>query len=205
MLIERYPRLFRGSRPQPDCLLPDGWNTVVNRLFSDLDTCSTTPMRRSSTFGRSRRSSAAVASTGGMDRLGRDALDVQATVRTPLKQGVAVDVHGLGRIGRGPGDNILAVLAQVAEMERLRIKERTGAGRDKARQSLAATGVTHRGKESLGRPNAYNPLTIAQWRVDRGASIAATAKHFGCSIATVKRSCFPASLLRPTAYCVEVP
>ena len=77
-----------------------------------------------------------------VDRLGRDALDVQATVRALLDKGVAVEVHGLGRLARGAGELILAVLAQVADMERQRIKERTEAGRDQARQSLATTGRT---------------------------------------------------------------
>src|SRR4051794_35116177 len=56
-----------------------------------------------------------------VDRLGRDALDVQGTVRNLTGRGVAVDVHGLGRIGKGVGELILAVLAQVADMERQRI------------------------------------------------------------------------------------
>ena len=33
-----------------------------------------------------------------VDRLGRDALDVQATVRNLIARGVAVEVHGLGRM-----------------------------------------------------------------------------------------------------------
>src|SRR4051812_27834974 len=41
-----------------------------------------------------------------VDRLGRDALDVQATVRRLLDKGVAVDVHGIGTIGRGVGELI---------------------------------------------------------------------------------------------------
>jgi putative DNA-invertase from lambdoid prophage Rac len=124
-----------------------------------------------------------------VDRLGRDALDVQATVRALLNKGVAIEVQGLGRIARGVGELILAVLAQVADMERQRIRERTEAGRDKARQSLAATGRTHRGKASLGRPKAHDPATVAQWRAENKASITATAQHFGCSLATVKRYC----------------
>lgn len=87
-----------------------------------------------------------------VNRLGRDALDVQATVRSLLGRGVEVDVHGLGRISRGAGELILAVLAQVADMERMRILERTAAGRSRARKSLAATGETHNRKQSLGRP-----------------------------------------------------
>ena len=124
-----------------------------------------------------------------VDRLGRDALDVQSTVRALLEKGVAVEVHGLGRIARGVGELILAVLAQVADMERHRIRERTEAGRDKARASLAGTGLTHKGKGSMGRPKDNDPKTVAQWRLDHGASIVSTAKHFGCSLASVKRYC----------------
>jgi putative DNA-invertase from lambdoid prophage Rac len=124
-----------------------------------------------------------------VDRLGRDALDVQTTVRQFLDKGVTVDVHGLGPIGRGVGELILAVLAQVAEMERRRISERTAAGRDAARKSLAETGRTHRGKESLGRPFAQDGSTVAKWRSENGASIATTARQFRVSAATVKRYC----------------
>ncbi len=122
-----------------------------------------------------------------VDRLGRDALDVQATVRLLIEKGVTVDVHGLGPIGRGVGELILAVLAQVADMERHRIKERTQAGRAAARASLEATGRTHRGKESLGRPMAQDAAAVVAWRRENGASIAQTARHFDLSAATVKR------------------
>lgn len=124
-----------------------------------------------------------------VDRLGRDALDVQSTVRRLIEMGVTVDVHGLGPIGRGVGELILAVLAQVAEMERRRIAERTAAGRDAARKALSETGRTHRGKESLGRPFAHDAAVVAIWRRDNRASISQTAKHFRMSEATVKRYC----------------
>ena len=124
-----------------------------------------------------------------VDRLGRDALDVQGTVRALLQRGVAVDVHGLGRIAKGVGELILAVLAQVADMERHRIVERTAAGRDKARDSLARTGLTHRGKASLGRPMVGVPGEVFAWRLEHQASVAATAAHWGLSPATVKRYC----------------
>lgn len=124
-----------------------------------------------------------------VDRLGRDALDVQATVRRLIDMGVIVHVHGLGPIGRGVGELILAVLAQIADMERQRIAERTRAGRDAARASLEATGRTHKGKISLGRPMAQDSLAVASWRRENAASIAETARHFGLSSATVKRYC----------------
>lgn len=128
-----------------------------------------------------------------VDRLGRDALDVQATVRALLQKGVAVEVHGLGRIAQGVGELILAVLAQVADMERNRIIERTAAGRATAREHLEKHGKTHRGKVSLGRPMEGDPVEVAQWRAANGASIAATAEHFKLSTATVKRYCAQAT------------
>lgn len=122
-----------------------------------------------------------------VDRLGRDALDVQSTVRGFLNRGIAVEVHGLGVIAQGVGELILAVLAQVADMERKRIIERTAQGRKTAREALAATGKTHRGKESLGRPVKADAKAVMAWRQANGASIAQTAAHFGLSTATVKR------------------
>lgn len=124
-----------------------------------------------------------------VDRLGRDALDVQATVRRLLDAGVTVDIHGLGPIGRGVGELVLAVLAQVADMERRRIAERTAAGREEARRSLEKTGKTHRGKVSLGRLPAADPEEVVAWRKANAASIAQTAKQFGISTASVSRYC----------------
>lgn len=128
-----------------------------------------------------------------IDRLGRDALDVQSTVRRLVGAGVVVDVHGIGPVGRGAGEIVLAVLAQVADMERRKIIERTQAGREAARASLEATGRTHRGKASLGRPKATDGASVAAWRKSNSASIAKTAAHFKISPATVKRHCATAA------------
>ncbi len=126
-----------------------------------------------------------------VDRLGRDALDVQTTVRALINKGVAIEVLGLGRIGSGAGagELILAVLAQVADMERKRIADRTAAGRETAKRLLAETGVTQRGKTSLGRPKAADAAAVRRWRTEYGSSIALTAEKFGISAATVKRYC----------------
>lgn len=124
-----------------------------------------------------------------VDRLGRDALDVQATVRRLMNMGATLHIHGIGVVGGGAGEIVLAVLAQVADLERRKIKERTEAGRAAARASLAATGTTHRGKESLGRPKAQDGAAVALWRRENGASIKGTAQHFRLSEATVKRYC----------------
>lgn len=124
-----------------------------------------------------------------IDRLGRDALDAQSTVRALMQKGVTIDVLGLGPIAKGVGELIVAVLAQVAEMERNRIKERCDAGRSAARASLAITGRTHRGKMSLGRPAAADAEMVRSWRSDNNASIKVTARQFSLSEATVKRYC----------------
>lgn len=122
-----------------------------------------------------------------VDRLGRDSIDVQTTVRDLRAKGVIVDVHGLGPIVGDAGELILALLAQVAQMERNRIASRTDAGRELAKQSLAATGKTHRGKASLGRPVRHDAAAIAAWSWENG-SITKAAEHFGVSEATVSRA-----------------
>jgi putative DNA-invertase from lambdoid prophage Rac len=124
-----------------------------------------------------------------VDRLGRDAIDVQTTVRALLDKGISVDVRGLGRIAPGVGELILAVLAQVADMERKRIIERTQAGRETAREHLERTGLTHRGKVSLGRPVKADAAAVKAWRSANKASIAAAADHWELSVSTVKRYC----------------
>lgn len=122
-----------------------------------------------------------------VDRLGRDVLDVQSTVRFLTEKGVVVHVLGLGEIGRGVGELILAVLAQVADMERNRIAERTRHGREVAMASLAKTRLTHRGKKSLGRPSAADAKTVTKWRKDGKFSLAVTVRHFNLSVSTVKK------------------
>src|SRR5579875_1162778 len=49
-----------------------------------------------------------------VDRLGRDAIDVQTNVKALLEMGVVIDIYGLGPIARGVGEIIVAVLSQVA-------------------------------------------------------------------------------------------
>lgn len=126
-----------------------------------------------------------------VDRLGRDAIDVQSTIRALLSKGVTLEVNGLGQIGKGVGELIVAVLSQVADMERTRINERTAAGRKLAQATFAASGKTHRGKDSLGRPAKADAAVVKAWRGtgDKKKSISETAKEFGLSDSTVKRYC----------------
>jgi putative DNA-invertase from lambdoid prophage Rac len=127
-----------------------------------------------------------------VDRLGRDAIDVQTTIRALLQKGVTIEINGLGQISNnGVGELIIAVLAQVADMERQRIVQRTKAGRDLAKVTHAATGKTHKGKATLGRPAKADAAAVKAWRGTGPdmKSIAATAKQFELSESTVKRYC----------------
>lgn len=124
-----------------------------------------------------------------IDRLGRDAIDVQQTVRALLDKGVTLHVGGLGAIGRGVGELVVAVLAQVAQMERDRINERTRQGREVAKELLATTGKTQHGATSMGRPVEVDLVAVKAWRDTNSASIAKTAAHFGISESSVKRAC----------------
>lgn len=123
-----------------------------------------------------------------IDRLGRDSIDIQQTFRDHFQaKGVRLWVQGLGYIEGEIGTFILTLLTQIAQMERNRIAERCASGRETAKLALLATGKTHRGKTSMGRPALYDPATVMEWRTKNEASIAVTAKHFGISASSVKR------------------
>jgi putative DNA-invertase from lambdoid prophage Rac len=159
--------------------------------FSDIGVSGSVPASERPGFAEllSYIRKADVLHVAAVDRLGRDALDVQSTVRSLMAKGVAIEVLGLGRIGSGAGELILAVLAQVADMERKRIADRTAAGRETAKRLLEATGKTQHGKTSLGRPKVADAAMVRQWRTENGASIAQTAEKFSISTASVKRYC----------------
>jgi DNA invertase Pin-like site-specific DNA recombinase len=83
-----------------------------------------------------------------IDRLGRDAVDIQQTVKQLKELGVRVFVTQLGAtdLTNSAGKMLLAMLAAFAEMERDLIIERTAAGLARAR----AQGVR------LGRPSSQD-------------------------------------------------
>lgn len=84
-----------------------------------------------------------------LDRLGRDAIDVQSTVRALTERQIRVIVLALGGqdLTSPSGKLMLAMLAAVAEMERDLLVERTQAGLARAK----AQGV------KLGRPSKTTP------------------------------------------------
>ena len=116
-----------------------------------------------------------------LDRLGRDAANVMATVRTLSDMGCSVRVLQLGDLDltSSAGKLVLTTLSAVAEMERDILVERTNAGLDRARRD---------GKK-LGRPKAVNKDAAAAIRIelDRKVPVAEIARTHAVSRATIAR------------------
>ncbi|MCS0631659.1 recombinase family protein [Telluria mixta] len=114
-----------------------------------------------------------------LDRLGRDAPDVLATIKHLAELGVEVIVLQLGKLDLASpaGKLMLAMLAAVAEMERDLIVERTQAGLARAK----ADGKT------LGRPSKTTPgqrRAMVEGYANK-QSVSSLAKLFGVSRSTV--------------------
>ncbi len=116
-----------------------------------------------------------------LDRLGRNAMDVRATVEALAKTGVRVHCLALGGVDltSAAGKMTMGVLNAVAEFERDLLIERTQAGLSRAR----AEGKT------LGRPAALgqeDQRTVLRRRSE-GASLGTLAKEYGVSRAAIQR------------------
>ena len=110
-----------------------------------------------------------------LDRLGRNAMDVRATVEHLTGMGVKVHCLALGGVDltSPAGKMTMAVVNAVSEMERDLLIERTQAGLARAKAQ---------GKK-LGRKPKLSPEDRDQIRIlkNEGASLATLAKQFGVS------------------------
>ena len=117
-----------------------------------------------------------------LDRLGRNAMDVRATVEALTGVGVRVHCLALGGVDltSAAGKMTMGVIAAVAEFERDLLVERTQAG-------LAR--VKAEGK-ALGRPSALSPAQVTEVgkRLAAGEAIAAIARAMGTSRQTIMRA-----------------
>lgn len=116
-----------------------------------------------------------------LDRLGRNAMDVRATVERLAADGVRVHCLALGGVDltSAAGKMTMGVLSAVAEFERDLLIERTQAGLSRAKAEGKA----------LGRPSA---LTVAQQQAviasrAQGVSLGVLAKQYGVSRAAIQR------------------
>jgi putative DNA-invertase from lambdoid prophage Rac len=116
-----------------------------------------------------------------LDRLGRDAQDVGASIKMLAARGIEVIVLQLGKLDltSTAGKLMLTMLAAVAEMERDLLVERTQSGLARAK----AEGKT------LGRPTKTTPeqRAVIAKRHSAGESINALSKDLGISRASVMR------------------
>lgn len=117
-----------------------------------------------------------------LDRLGRNAMDVRATVERLAGEGVRVHCLALGGVDltSAAGKMTMGVLAAVAEFERDLLIERTQAGLTRAKAE---------GK-LLGRPAALSKEQQESVRQSRaaGLSLGTLAKQFGVSRAAIQRA-----------------
>lgn len=123
-----------------------------------------------------------------LDRLGRDAQDVGATIKALAARRIEVIVLQLGKLDltSAAGKLMLNMLAAVAEMERDLLVERTQSGLARAK----AEGKT------LGRPAATTEeqrQAIHAQHHQHGLSISALARTYNVSRATIMR------IAKPTA------
>ena len=117
-----------------------------------------------------------------LDRLGRNAMDVRATVEALAADGVRVHCLALGGVDltSPAGKMTMGVISAVAEFERDLLIERTQSGLARAK----AEGKT------LGRPSALSNAQKAHIRVQRavGTSLGSLAKQYGVSRAAIQRA-----------------
>ncbi|KQP21683.1 recombinase family protein [Pseudorhodoferax sp. Leaf267] len=117
-----------------------------------------------------------------LDRLGRNAMDVRATVEKLAEKGVRVNCLALGGtdLTSAAGKMTMGVISAVAEFERDLLVERTNAGLRRAQKE---------GK-TLGRPASLSASQVqeVQRRLAAGEAVAAVAKAMGTSRQTVMRA-----------------
>lgn len=116
-----------------------------------------------------------------LDRLGRNAMDVRATVERLAQTGVRVHCLALGGVDltSPAGKMTMGVIAAVAEFERDLLIERTQAGLALAKASGKA----------IGRPQCLDKGQVAMLRqkLSEGHSVASLARDFKTSRQTVMR------------------
>ena len=116
-----------------------------------------------------------------LDRLGRNAMDIRATVERMEQSGIRVHCLALGGVDltSPAGKMTMQVISAVAEFERDLLLERTRSGIARARAA---------GKR-FGRPPALSDeqKTAVLQRLSAGASISAVAREFGTTRQTILR------------------
>lgn len=123
-----------------------------------------------------------------LDRLGRNAMDVRATVEQLAARSVRVHCLALGGVDltSAAGKLTMQIIAAVAEFERDLLLERTQAGLARAK----ASGTVFGRKPALGPKKR---ATLEKKLIEGGHTIAALAREFETSPQTIRRvrACLP--------------
>jgi len=129
-----------------------------------------------------------------LDRLGRNAMDVRASVERLASTGVRVHCLALGGVDltSPAGKMTMGVIAAVAEFERDLLVERTQSGLSRAKAQ---------GKV-LGRPRSVDAQAskLVLERLERGEAVAALAREFGTSRQSIMRIRQSANALEPSTH-----
>jgi putative DNA-invertase from lambdoid prophage Rac len=116
-----------------------------------------------------------------LDRLGRNAMDVRATVERLASVEVRVHCLALGGadLASPAGKMTMGVIAAVAEFERDLLIERTQSGLTRAKSQ---------GKK-LGRPSSLeaNEIKLVEQGLAKGETVAALARAYGTSRQSIMR------------------
>jgi len=159
-----------------------GFKVEPNRVISETVSGSTAAMERKG-FAKlvDRLEAGDVLIVTKLDRLGRNAMDVRATVEKLAVEGVRVHCLALGGVDltSPAGKMTMSVISAVAEFERDLLIERTQAGLARVK----AEGKT------LGRPAALSGEQQEAIRARRaaGVSLGMLAKEYGVSRAAIQR------------------
>lgn len=117
-----------------------------------------------------------------LDRLGRNAMDVRATVERLASSGVRVHCLALGGVDlcSPAGRMTMGVISAVAEFERDLLIERTQSGLSRAKAEGKA----------LGRPSILSPTQQEEVRAKRveGVSLGSLAKIYGVTRSAIQRA-----------------
>ncbi len=158
----------------------EGSGHVVDFWFSDTISGKTSATQRpqfAALLGQIRNGETLIVSK--LDRLGRDAQDVGATVKLLAARKISVIVLQLGKLdlASAAGKMMLTMLAAVAEMERDLLVERTQSGLARAKSE---------GK-TLGRPSktTADQRTEIIAKYEQGESVSALARMYEVSRANI--------------------
>ncbi len=159
-----------------------GYSLTPQRTITETVSGSVTASERKG-FGRllNKLESGDVLVVTKLDRLGRNAMDVRATVESLTSLGVRVICLALGGVDltSSAGKMTMQVVNAMAEFERDLLIERTQAGLARA---------LSQGK-TLGRPSSLSKFKAqqVQSRLAAGEAVAALAREFGTSRQSIMR------------------